>query len=146
MPQTPAVRKRRFVVSFHVDENELSFLNRQVAASSLNREEYLRTLIVDKEIHTTPSHSKSSDPFWEKSETALLQALMLYLLHEAPPEEQNFSMVMEMIAAAEVHEDDDNYQSPLDILFERLEMREPDSIACKQYRIFKQAAGDICSK
>ena len=50
-------------------------------------------------------------------------------------------MVMEMIAAAEVHEDDDNYQSPLDILFERLEMREPDSIACKQYRIFKQAAG-----
>ena len=66
---------------------------------------------------------------------------MLYLLHEAPPEEQNFPMVMEMIAAAEVHEDDDNYQSPLDILFERLEMREPDSIACKQYRIFKQAAG-----
>lgn len=50
-------------------------------------------------------------------------------------------MVMEMIAAAEVHEDDDNYQSPLDILFERLEMRESDSIACKQYRIFKQAAG-----
>ena len=91
--------------------------------------------------NTTPSHSKSSDPFWEKSETALLQALMLYLLHEAPPEEQNFPMVMEMIAAAEVHEDDDNYQSPLDILFERLEMREPDSIACKQYRIFKQAAG-----
>ena len=91
--------------------------------------------------NTTPSHSQSSDPFWEKSETALLQALMLYLLHEAPPEEQNFSMVMEMIAAAEVHEDDDNYQSPLDILFERLEMREPDSIACKQYRIFKQAAG-----
>ena len=55
-------------------------------------------------------------------------------------------MVMEMIAAAEVHEDDDNYQSLLDILFERLEMREPDSIACKQYRIFKQAAGDVCSK
>ena len=96
--------------------------------------------------NTTPSHSKSSDPFWEKSETALLQALMLYLLHEAPPEEQNFPMVMEMIAAAEVHEDDDNYQSPLDILFERLEMREPDSIACKQYRIFKQAAGVVCFK
>ena len=96
--------------------------------------------------NTTPSHSKSSDPFWEKSETALLQALMLYLLHEAPPEEQNFPMVMEMIAAAEVHEDDDTYQSPLDILFERLEMREPDSIACKQYRIFKQAAGVVCFK
>lgn len=104
------------------------------------------TLIENLIQNTTPSHSKSSDPFWEKSETALLQALMLYLLHEAPPEEQNFPMVMEMIAAAEVHEDDDNYQSPLDILFERLEMREPDSIACKQYRIFKQAAGDVCSK
>ena len=99
------------------------------------------TLIENLIQNTTPSHSKSSDPFWEKSETALLQALMLYLLHETPPEEQNFPMVMEMIAAAEVHEDDDNYQSPLDILFERLEMREPDSIACKQYRIFKQAAG-----
>lgn len=54
MPQTPAVRKRRFVVSFHVDEKELSFLNRQVAASSLNREEYLRTLIAGKEIHPRP--------------------------------------------------------------------------------------------
>ena len=71
---------------------------------------------------------------------------MLYLLHEAPPEEQNFPMVMEMIAAAEVHEDDDNYQSPLDILFERLEMCELDSIACKQYRIFKQAAGVVSLK
>ncbi|WP_279060389.1 type IV secretory system conjugative DNA transfer family protein, partial [Gemmiger formicilis] len=104
------------------------------------------TLIENLIQNTTPSHSKSSDPFWEKSEAALLQALMLYLLHEAPPEEQNFSVVMEMIATAEVHEDDDNYQSPLDILFERLEMREPDSIACKQYRIFKQAAGVVCSK
>ena len=54
MPQTPAVRKRRFVVSFHVDENELLFLNRQVAASSLNREEYLRTLVMGKEIHPRP--------------------------------------------------------------------------------------------
>ena len=54
MPQTPAVRKRRFVVSFHVDEKELSFLNRQVATSSLNREEYLRTLIAGKEIHPRP--------------------------------------------------------------------------------------------
>ena len=99
------------------------------------------TLIENLIQNTTPPHAQSSDPFWTKSETTLLQALMLYLLHEAPPEEQNFSMVMEMIAAAEVHEDDDNYQSPLDILFERLEMREPNSIACKQYRIFKQAAG-----
>ena len=67
------------------------------------------TLIENLIQNTTPPHAQSSDPFWTKSETALLQALMLYLLHEAPPEEQNFSMVMEMIAAAEVHEDDDNY-------------------------------------
>ena len=70
-----------------------------------------------------------------------LQALMLYLFHEAPEEEQNFSMVMEMIAAAEVKEDDEDYESPLDILFERLEMAKPGTLAYKQYRIFKQAAG-----
>ena len=91
--------------------------------------------------NTTPKGSQSSDPFWEKSETALLQALMLYLLHEAPPEEQNFAMIMEMLGSAQVKEDDEEYQSPLDILFDRLEMRDPDSIAVKQYHIYKQAAG-----
>ncbi len=91
--------------------------------------------------NTTPKGSQSSDPFWEKSETALLQALMMYLLHEAPPEEQNFPMIMEMLASAQVKEEDEDYESPLDILFERLEMREPESIAVKQYHIYKQAAG-----
>lgn len=89
----------------------------------------------------TPKGSQSSDPFWEKSETALLQALMLYLLHEAPPEEQNFAMIMEMLGSAQVKEEDEDYESPLDILFDRLEMRDPDSIAVKQYHIYKQAAG-----
>lgn len=91
--------------------------------------------------NTTPKGSQSSDPFWEKSETALLQALMLYLLHEAPPEEQNFAMIMEMLGSAQVKEEDEDYESPLDILFDRLEMRAPDSIAVKQYHIYKQAAG-----
>ena len=91
--------------------------------------------------NTTPKGAQSSDPFREKSETALLQALMLYLLHEAPPEEQNFPMIMEMLGSAQVKEDDEDYQSPLDILFERLEMRDPESIAVKQYAIYKQAAG-----
>ena len=91
--------------------------------------------------NTTPSHAQTSDPFWEKSETALLQALMLYLLHEAPPREQTFGMVMELLESAEVREEDEAYQSPLDVLFERLAEREPDSIAVKQYRVFKQAAG-----
>ena len=91
--------------------------------------------------NTTPKGSQSSDPFWEKSETALLQALMLYLLHEAPPEEQNFAMIMEMLGSAQVKEEDEDYESPLDILFDRLEMRDADSIAVKQYHIYKQAAG-----
>ena len=91
--------------------------------------------------NTTPKGSQTNDPFWEKSETALLEALCLYLLHEAPEEEQNFTMIMEMIAAAEVKEDDEEYQSPLDELFERLEIRNPNSLALKQYKIYKQAAG-----
>lgn len=91
--------------------------------------------------NTTPKGSQTNDPFWEKLETALLEALCLYLLHEAPEEEQNFTMVMEMIAAAEVKEDDEEYQSPLDELFERLEIRNPSSLALKQYKIYKQAAG-----
>ena len=90
---------------------------------------------------TTPPDSKSSDPFWVKSETALLQALVLYLVHEAPEEEQNLPMVMEMLQAAEVREEDEEYESPLDMLFSRLEMRDPESIALKQYRVYKMAAG-----
>ena len=90
---------------------------------------------------TTPPGSQSTDPFWTKSETALLQALVLYLIHEAPKDEQNFAMVMEMLAAAEVREEDEDFESPLDILFQRLEMRDPESIAVKQYHIFKMGAG-----
>jgi len=90
---------------------------------------------------TTPPGSQSADPFWQKSETALLQALVLYLIHEAPEDEQNFAMVMEMLAAAEVREEDEEFESPLDVLFERLEMRDPESIAVKQYHIFKMGAG-----
>lgn len=69
---------------------------------------------------------------------------MLYLLHEAPPEEQNFGMVMELLGSAQVKEKDENFESPLDILFERLAMRDPESIAVKQYGIYKQAAGVVC--
>ena len=82
------------------------------------------------------------DPFWEKSETALLEALMLYLYHYAPEDEQNFTMVMEMLTYAEVKEDDEEYESPLDELFHHLERSDPDSLALKQYQIYKQAAGE----
>lgn len=91
--------------------------------------------------NTTPKGAQSSDPFWERAETALLEALILYLVNEAPPEEQSFSMVMEMINAAEVREDDEEYASVLDELFERLAMRDPEHLAVKQYHIFKLAAG-----
>ena len=91
--------------------------------------------------NTTPKDAQSNDPFWEKSETALLEALCLYLINEAPDEEQNFSMVMEMIVAAEPKEDDEDYISPLDQLFIELENDKPESLALKQYKIYKQAAG-----
>ena len=91
--------------------------------------------------NTTPKGSQSTDPFWEKSETALLEALCLYLLNEAPEDEQNFTMVMEMIVAAEPKEDDEDYMSPLDYLFRDLEKDKPESLAVKQYKIYKQAAG-----
>ena len=91
--------------------------------------------------NTTPKNSTNNDPFWEKSEIALDTALILYLLHEAPPEEQNLEMVMYMIENGGAREDDDDFQSPLDMLFEALEEEEPDHVAVREYKIFKQAAG-----
>lgn len=91
--------------------------------------------------NTTPKGSSTNDPFWEKSETALLEALMLYLYHYAPEDEQNFTMVMEMLNYAELKEDEDDYESPLDELFKRLETIDSNSLALKQYKIYKQAAG-----
>ena len=92
--------------------------------------------------NTTPKNAQQNDPFWEKSEIALDTALMLYLLHEAPPEEQNFEMLMFLIEnAAQVEDDEDNYMSPVDMLFEALEEENPEHIAVKQYKIFKQASG-----
>ncbi|HMM06891.1 MAG TPA: type IV secretory system conjugative DNA transfer family protein [Clostridiales bacterium] len=82
---------------------------------------------------TTPKGAQSQDPFWDTAASMLLLALIFYLQYEAPEEEQNFSMVMEMLRAGEVREDNDEYQSPLDELFNRLEMREPEHIALKYY-------------
>ncbi len=83
---------------------------------------------------TTPKGSQSQDPFWDTAASMLLLALIFYLKYEAPEEEQNFPMVMEMLRAGEVREDDDSYQSPLDELFERLEMKDPEHIAVKYYK------------
>ena len=91
--------------------------------------------------NTTPKNASQNDPFWEKSEIALDSALMLYLLHEAPPEEQNMEMMLTMIEYGGAKEDDDDFKSPLDLLFEALEEEQPGHIAVRQYKIFKQAAG-----
>ena len=83
---------------------------------------------------TTPKGSQSQDPFWDTAASMLLLSLIFYLKYEAPPDEQNFPMVMELLRAGEVFENDDNYVSPLDELFDRLEMVNPDHIAIKYYR------------
>lgn len=91
--------------------------------------------------NTTPKNAQQSDPFWERSEVALDTALMLYLLYEAPVEEQNFEMLMFMLECARVMEEDEQYQSPLDLLFQTLEERDPSHIAVREYKVYKQAAG-----
>ena len=91
--------------------------------------------------NTTPKGAQQNDPFWERSEIALDTALILYLIHEAPPEEQNFEMLIYMIENGGAKEDDDDYQSPLDLLFEALEEESPNHIAVREYKIYKQAAG-----
>lgn len=91
--------------------------------------------------NTTPPKGASNDPFWEKAEIALDSALMLYLLYEALVEEQNFEMLMFMLECARVMEEDEQYQSPLDLLFQTLEERDPSHIAVREYKVYKQAAG-----
>ena len=85
---------------------------------------------------TTPKGSTTNDPFWDTAASMLLLALIFYLKYEAPPEEQNFTMVMELLRAGDVKEDDDDYVSPLDMLFNRLETKNPEHIALKYYRSY----------
>ena len=92
--------------------------------------------------NTTPKNAHSNDPFWEKSEIALDSALMLYLLHEAPPEEQTMEMMLTMLEYGAAKEGDGDYQSPLDLLFEALEEEHPNHIALRQYKVFKQAPSE----
>lgn len=91
--------------------------------------------------NTTPKGSSSNDPFWEKAETALLQALSFFLVSECNPEDRNFTNVMKLLRCAEVKEGQEDYDSTLDILFKDLEEKDPEHIAVRQYKVFKQAAG-----
>ena len=94
----------------------------------------------------TKGEGSGGDPFWEKSERLLLTALIAYLHYEAPEEEQNFSTLLEFINASEAREDDEEFKNAVDELFEELEQKKPEHFAVRQYKKYKLAAGDICSK
>lgn len=109
------------------------------------REEDIMRLVTNFIQNTTPKNAHSNDPFWEKGETALLESLIYYLYYEAPTDEQNFSMVMEMLNAGIVKEDAEDHESPLDILFKRLEVREPNHIAVIEYNTYKSGPAKTVS-
>ena len=89
----------------------------------------------------TKGEGSGGDPFWEKSERLLLTALIAYLHYEAPVEEQNFATLLEMLNTMQVLEDDEEYQNPVDLLFEELAKKKPNSFAGRQYKLYKLAAG-----
>ena len=97
-------------------------------------------------IANTKGEGKAGDDFWVKAETLLYCALIGYIHYEAPVEEQNFSTLIEMINSMEVREDDEEYKNAVDLMFDELESRDPRHFAVRQYKKYKLAAGDICSK
>ena len=94
----------------------------------------------------TKGEGQGGDPFWDKAERLLLVSLIAYLHYEAPVEEQNFATLLEMLNTMQVSEDDETYQNQVDLLFEYLGKTKPKSFAVRQYKLYKLAAGDICSK
>ena len=97
-------------------------------------------------ISNTKGEQKGGDEFWTKAETLLYCALIGYIHYEAPAEEQNFSTLIEFINAMEVREDDEEFQNPVDLMFEELAQKNPNHFAVRQYAKYKLAAGDLCSK
>ena len=97
-------------------------------------------------IANTKGEGKAGDDFWVKAETLLYCALIGYIHYEAPVEEQNFATLIEFINAMEVREDDEEFKNPVDLMFDELEARNPNHFAVRQYKKYKLAAGDICSK
>ena len=136
----PLLLKRGYVLRVF-DLVDLSHSDRYNPFHYIRKDADVFRLIDNLIQNTTPKNAQQNDPFWQKSETALDSALMLYLLHEAPPEEQTMEMILTMIEYGGAKEDDDDYKSALDLLFEALEEEQPDHIAVREYHIFKQAAG-----
>lgn len=107
----------------------------------LHEDNDIQKLVTNIFKNTTPKGSKTNDPFWDQAAMMLLLALIFYLYYEAPEDEQNFPMVMEMIRAGDVREDDESYQSILDIIFQRLEYKNSNHIALKYYRNYRSGSG-----
>ena len=107
----------------------------------LRNDNDIQRLVTNLFQNTTPKDSQNKDPFWDQAAMMLLLALVFYLFYEAPPEEQNFPMVMEMIRAGEVKEDNEDYLSALDVLFNKLENRNPEHVALKYYRSYRSGSG-----
>ena len=96
--------------------------------------------------NTKGDGEKSGEDFWVKAEKLYYTALIGYIWYEAPEDEKNFTTLLEMINASEAREDDEDFQNPVDLMFERLEEKDPEHFAVKQYRKYKLAAGVVCSK
>ena len=96
--------------------------------------------------NTQSKESKGGDDFWSKAEALLYQALIAYIYYEAPEEEKNMTTLLDMLNACECREDDENFKSAVDLLFEQLEQRDANHFAVRQYKKFKMAAGVVCSK
>ena len=101
---------------------------------------------VDALISNTKGEGKEGDPFWTKSETLLYCALIAYIIFEGPAEDRNMNTLVDMISGMEVKEDDEDFMNAVDYMFAGLEKRKPDCFAVKQYKKYKLASGDICSK
>ena len=97
-------------------------------------------------VNTKGDGDKSGEDFWVKAEKLYYTALIGYIWYEAPDHEKNFTTLLEMINASEAREDDETFKNPVDKMFDELEAHDPDHFAVKQYRKYKLAAGDICSK
>ena len=122
---------------------EMSKSNRYNPFNYIRNDEGVMTLVNCLIKNTTPPESNKGDPFWEKSETALLEALIFYLIKFCPEKCRNFTHVMSLLRSADINENDssNSIQSPLDLMFEEAERKEPGNIACKQYKTFKMGAG-----
>ena len=97
-------------------------------------------------VNTKGEGQQASEDFWVKAEKLYYTALIAYIWYEAPEEEQNFSMLIDLVDASEAREDDENFKNAVDLLFEELEQKNPNHFAVRQYKKYKLAAGDVCSK